>query len=262
MIHETNKLSHAYLIASDSEQERESMAAELAQKLVCESEDRLPCGLCRHCRKARAGLHPDIVYIERDRDDEGKLKREMTVGKMREMQADAWIRPNEAARKVYIVRDAQTMNVNAQNAILKLLEEPPGGACFILCADNAAALLPTVRSRCVELCGRSLAEETADEDMLVRIDAYLQAAAMRDLPALLKLLSAWEKLDTDGMRALIRTLRSRLTESLCLRASDHGLTRERLAALHALAARAEEYLRSNVGTKHVLGLLSAKTIEL
>lgn len=262
MMHEAEKLSHAYLISSGSVQEREAMAAELAQKMVCEGEGKLPCGLCRHCRKALAGLHPDIVYVERDRDDEGKLKREMTVGKMREMQADAWIRPNEATRKVYIVRDAQTMNANAQNAILKLLEEPPGGACFILCADNAAALLPTVRSRCVELSGKELTDDAADADMLARVEAYLSTAAKRDLPALLKLLSAWEKLDTESMRILVRALCNRLTEALCLRASDCGLSRERLSALHALATCAEEYLRANVGTKHILGLLSVKTIEL
>ena len=238
------------------------MAAELARKMVCEGEGEKPCGLCRHCRKALSGTHPDIVYVERDKDDKGNLQREMKVDKMRRMLADAWVRPNEALRKVYVIRDAQTMNVHAQNAILKLLEEPPGNACFILCADNAAAMLDTVRSRCIEINGAGELEQSCDAEMDVRVGEYLRLAAKRDLPALLKLLSAWEKLDTDGMRALIGALRSRLPEILCLRSPNFGMDRARIAALMELAMCAEEYLRANVGTKHILGLLSVRTIEL
>lgn len=256
------QLSHAYLVSSVSAQEREKIALELAMKLICRGEGKLPCGICPHCSKALAGIHPDVVYIERERDDKGEFKREMTVGIMREMQSDAWIRPNEAERKVYIIRDAQTMNHNAQNAILKLLEEPPGGACFILCADNAAVLLPTVRSRCVEVGGKAADDAELDTEMLLRIEAYLQAASENDIAALLKVLSAWEKLDTTAMRTLVTALCSYLAEALCLRRADFGLGRLRLAELHALATRANEFLRSNVGTKHVLGYLSVRTIEL
>lgn len=261
MMFEAENLSHAYLIASDSEQERETMAAALAQKMICESASERPCGVCRHCRKVQAGIHPDIVIVERDRDEDGVYKREFQVGKMREMLADAWIRPNEAQKKVYIIRDAQTLNQSAQNAILKLLEEPPGGACFILCADNAAALLDTVRSRCVEWSGTASADTVEDAETAARIDAYLKTAAARDLPGLLKLLCGWEALDMESLRQLVRALRSRLAAALCLRAQDFGLSRRYLSALLELAEQAEDYLRANVGRKHILGLLSVRTIQ-
>ncbi len=256
------KLFHAYLISSGTEQEREALAAKLAQTMVCQSGGQRPCGVCRHCRKALAGIHPDILYVERETDDKGVQKREITVGQARRMAADAWIRPNEADRKVYIIRDAQTLNLNAQNALLKLLEEPPAGASFILCADNAAALLDTVRSRCVERMlhvGESAEESGENADA---VDAWLGIAAKRDLPALLRLTAAWEKLDTDALRDRIDAMYAHIAEALCFRADARGLSREELGRLLELTDRAKRYLRANVGGKHVLGLLAAETIDM
>ncbi len=260
MMQAEEKLFHAYLISSGTAQERDRVAAFLAQTMVCESEGKRPCGVCRHCRKALAGIHPDIIYVERETDDKGAQKREISVSQARQMAADAWIRPNEAERKVYIVREAQTLNLSAQNALLKLLEEPPAGACFLLCADNAAALLDTVRSRCVERMLHAEASEPEEAEEDGQVAAYLRIAAENDLPALLKLLSEWERLDTDALRERIHALYARLSEALCLRADAMGLSRERLGELLALAGRAEDYLRANVGGKHVLGLLSANTV--
>ena len=256
------KLFHAYLISSGTAQEREKLAAALAQTMVCESTGERPCGVCRHCRKALAGIHPDILYVEREKDDKGVLKREISVAQARSMAADAWIRPNEAERKVYVVREAQLLNSSAQNALLKLLEEPPAGASFILCADNAAAMLDTVRSRCVErmLHAEAISAEDADEAEQVR--AYLRIAAKRELPALLRLTAEWEKLDTEALRERIHALYALLSEALCLRAEAPELSREELGRLLRLAERAENYLRANVGGKHVLGLLAAETIDV
>ena len=256
------KLFHAYLISSGTAQEREKLAASLAQTMVCEGEGERPCGVCRHCRKALAGIHPDILYVERETDDKGVQKREISVAQARRMAADAWIRPNEAERKVYIVREAQTLNASAQNALLKLLEEPPAGAYFILCADNAAALLDTVRSRCVEKTLHAETVSSEDAEAAEQIGMYLRIAAERDLPALLRLTADWEKLDTDALRDRIHALYAHLAEALCLRAEAPGLDREQLGRLLALAERAESYLRANVGGKHVLGLLAAETIDV
>ena len=255
-------LSHAYVIASDSESERSAMASRLARAMVCEGAGERPCDRCRHCRKALAGVHPDIVTVQRERDEKGNPKRELQVGQIRAMLSDAWIRPNEAEKKVYIIRDAQTMNQSAQNALLKLLEEPPGGACFLLCTDNAAALLPTVRSRCVELYGRAGADTTVDEVTAQRAESYLQQTAAGDLPGLVRTLAVWEKLDTETVRQTVGEIRRRLTEMLCLRTPDPGFGRVRLMELLALSAQAEDYLQGNVGAKHVLGLLAARSVPL
>ena len=262
MTAERRDLSHAYMVVSGSEAERSAMAARLARAMVCEGAGERPCDHCRHCRKALAGVHPDIVTVQRELDDKGNPKRELQVGQIRAMLSDAWIRPNEAEKKAYIIRAAQTMNQSAQNALLKMLEEPPGGSCFILCTDNAAALLPTVRSRCVELWGRGEQDTAPDEAAVQRASAYIELTAAGNLPGLVQTMAVWEKLDTEAVRQTVEEICRRLTEMLCLRLPDPGFGRRRLGELLELMARAETYLRGNVGAKHVLGLLAARSIAL
>ena len=153
-------LSHADILSGAPGSGKRTLAGLLAQALVCTGggEDlpcggNVPCGACSGCRKAAAGIHPDIIRVGTDGKD-------ITVAQVRALRADAYIRPNEAARKVYVVENAQSMNPSAQNALLKRLEEGPAYAAFLLLADNAAALLPTVRSRCE---GLSLSPVGADQ---------------------------------------------------------------------------------------------------
>ncbi len=236
----------------------EDAAVRISAACVCTSSllDK-PCTRCAACKKAFARIHPDVHIAQ----GSGSA-RSFHVDEIRFIREDAYVRPNEAARKVYLFLHAEDMTESAQNALLKLLEEPPAGACFILCADNAAALLDTVRSRCVE---KTLHAETAtseDAEADEQIGAYLRIAAERDLPALLRLTADWEKLDTDALRDRIHALYAHLAEALCLRAEAPGLDREQLGRLLALAERAESFLRANVGGKHVLGLLAAETIDV
>lgn len=134
-------LSHAYLLSGPAGCGKRTLAGLLSQALVCSGAGEVPCGACDHCRKAVAGVHPDILRVGNDGKD-------ITVSQVREVRSDAYIRPNEAGRKVYILENAQTMNGSAQNALLKLLEEGPAYAAFLLLSDNSGAMLPTVRSRC------------------------------------------------------------------------------------------------------------------
>ena len=149
----------------------------LAAALVCDRRGgALPCLSCAGCRKAEGGIHPDIVRV----GDDGK---DISVAQVRALRADAYIRPNEAERKVYILENAQTMNASAQNAMLKLLEEGPAYAAFLLLTDNAAALLPTVRSRCEHLPLSPVTQREAelwlDEHYPDQPQAARQAAADR-----------------------------------------------------------------------------------
>ncbi|NCC68580.1 MAG: hypothetical protein EOM14_10395, partial [Clostridia bacterium] len=107
------KLSHAYIIASPSEAERNAAALRLAAAMLCESEGERPCGVCRHCRKVMAGIHPDVITIDREENDKGQKKREIPVGRIRAVVSDAQVMPNEAAVKAYIIADADAMNVPA-----------------------------------------------------------------------------------------------------------------------------------------------------
>ena len=151
-------LSHAYILSGPAGSGKRTLAGLLAAALVCTGGGERPCLSCPGCRKALAGIHPDIVRA----GDDGK---DISVAQVRQLRADAYIRPNEADRKVYILEKAQTMNPSAQNAMLKLLEEGPAYAAFLLLTDNAAALLPTVRSRC-ELLPLSPVTEAEAEDWL------------------------------------------------------------------------------------------------
>lgn len=137
-----NPLSHAYLITGGSGDSRAALARRLAAAYLCEGEHP-PCGTCRACRKAAKGAHPDVAYATLPPD-----RQEISVEQIRTLRADAYIRPNEGKGKVYIIDPADAMNAAAQNALLKVLEEGPAYAAFLLLADRPGMLLDTVRSRC------------------------------------------------------------------------------------------------------------------
>ncbi|MEG0035520.1 MAG: hypothetical protein RR743_02560 [Oscillospiraceae bacterium] len=250
------KMSHAFIVASPDIELREKKAFELACKLLCERREIAPCFECPQCKKALAGIHPDLITVERLIDDKGKQKRELVVEQIRALTADAWVRPGQADKKVYLIRDAGFMNTAAQNAALKLLEEPPAHAAFILCAESAEALLATIRSRCVTI--RVTGEKTRVENEFAT--KYISIAAKRDMAALCAFCSRCEAEDTEHITELINAIRLSLGDIVCQRSTNTGLSRPDAVRLLPLCERAAEYLRLNVGAKHVLGLLCARTI--
>lgn len=146
------KLSHFYLISGPAGSGRHTLADLLAAAMLCQ-EPEGPCGVCRACRKALGHTHPDYITID---DPE---KKTVPVDLIRQARADMFIRPNEGQRKIYLFPRAQDMGIPGQNALLKVLEEPPPYGVFLLLTDNPEKLLPTVRSRCVELKLKALPEE-------------------------------------------------------------------------------------------------------
>lgn len=153
------RLPHAIIVSSGTEQQRLDFALFLAAASVCSSHGEVPCLLCKNCKKAFDGNHPDILYFERE-----KGKKEFSVKIVRDMiKPQAYVKPNEADSKVFIIKDAQFMNSGAQNALLKIFEEPPAGVRFILCCDYPSALLETIRSRAAEyplIAGENQSEES------------------------------------------------------------------------------------------------------
>lgn len=138
---ESGRLPHAVIIEGEEGLGKKTLARELARALVCRGESR-PCGECTQCHKASAGVHPDISeYIP------SGTANSFHVDTVREIITDAYMQPNEAEYKVYILADAHCMNANAQNALLKILEEPPEYVIFILTVKSKSALLSTVLSR-------------------------------------------------------------------------------------------------------------------
>ena len=135
-------LSHAYILSGPAGSGRHTLARLLCGAMLCAaSGGERPCGRCAPCRKVFSGVHPDVAVISGPR--EGKP---ITVDQVRALRSDAYIRPNEGERKIYLLEQADRMNQSAQNAMLKLLEEGPAYAVFLLLAENGGGLLQTVRS--------------------------------------------------------------------------------------------------------------------
>ena len=149
-----DRVSHAYLITGDGASGKDRIAAAFAQTLQCASlRERLAeitsldevdaCGTCRSCRQAADGNMPDLTVWSHEKP------KSFSVEDVRNLVTDVQIRPFESSRKVYILPDAHLMTPEAQNALLKTLEEPPSYVVLILLSDSADAMLETIRSRCV-----------------------------------------------------------------------------------------------------------------
>jgi DNA polymerase III delta prime subunit len=145
MTHLPQPLSHAYILTGGGQDSRRELARRLTAAYLCENTP-APCGHCRHCEKVAKGIHPDVFTLS---PAEGK--REIVASDARALRSDAYVRPNEASRKVYLIDPAEAMNPVAQNALLKVLEDGPAYAAFLLLTGQPGQLLETIRSRCETL---------------------------------------------------------------------------------------------------------------
>lgn len=146
---ESGRFPHALIIEGEEGIGKKTLAKDIACALVCRGDDK-PCGECAQCKKAIGAIHPDISeYIP------AGTANSFHVDTVRNIINDAYVQPNEADYKIYILANAHCMNQNAQNALLKILEEPPKYVVFILTTNSKSALLSTVLSRsvCVSLEG-------------------------------------------------------------------------------------------------------------
>ena len=256
-------LSHALLLTGSGD--RLNLARYAAAALECEADGGRPCGVCRACRKVEEEIHPDVITV---RDDQHK---NVAVAVIREMRSDAYIRPNEGRRKVYIFPDCALLTEQDQNVLLKIVEEGPPYAAFPFCAENPSGVLQTLRSRCVELKLRPAADrgdslETAEQlcraigsrrrgavmEVAVRLEKKKlereQAAAMLERSRALfaaALLSLYGRQPEDLDREIAGFLAKNLTKTQIMS------TIEMLEKYHGECAY-------NVGTGHLLGALAAE----
>ena len=204
-----NPLSHAYLVTGGNGDSRADLVRRLTAAYLCEGE-RPPCGGCRACRKAAAGTHPDVFHTAPAPD-----KQEIAVDQIRALRADAYIRPNEGRRKVYVIAPADAMNPAAQNALLKVLEEGPAYAAFLLDAAQPGRLLDTVRPRC-ELLALPPEEDKPDPELQARAAALaellLTGTELDAAQALVEL--ELEKPKADGLSALLLAVEGQVSRRL------------------------------------------------
>lgn len=136
------RFPHALVLQGDEGCGKRTLAKLLAKALVCRDREHAPCGACPSCIRAAAGSHPDIRVVEGSGNT-----RSLTVDMVKEVTADAYRMPEEADVNVYILLMGSRTADAAQNKLLKVIEEPPEGAVFILVCESAEQLLPTIRSR-------------------------------------------------------------------------------------------------------------------
>ena len=239
-----NRFAHFYLISGPRGSGKHTLAKLLAGAMMCENDHR-PCGTCNACRKIMAGTHPDFITVE---DPEHK---NVPVKLIREYRESIFVRPNEGSRKIYLF--PQEMGIEGQNALLKVLEEPPAYAVFLILSDNPEKLLPTVRSRCTELQltavepallkpwlaakfpgsdsgtidaairrsggypGQAMEILEKGENLPPEVEAFVKSYAARDTMGLVQVLTPMEKWKRDQALSVFAAWLSALQEGLACR---------------------------------------------
>ncbi len=163
---QNNRLNHAYIFDGARGSGKHTIANTFAKTLNCEEGSLSPCGRCISCETFESGNNPDIIYVRRGFDKNGKRRSNIVVDDVREyINKNVEIKPYRNRYKIFIIEDADLMNVEAQNAFLKTLEEPPEYAVFLLLAENYNRFLVTVLSRCQRFSMHNIPTK--------RISAYL-----------------------------------------------------------------------------------------
>ena len=146
-----DKVSHAYILNGEKGSGKKMLADLFAMTLQCEEHTPNPCGECHSCKQAKSGNHPDIIHVKHEKPNT------ISVDDIRtQVNNDIVIKPYSSPYKIYIIPEADLLSVQAQNALLKTIEEPPSYAVIFLLTENAESLLPTIMSRCVMLKLRNI----------------------------------------------------------------------------------------------------------
>lgn len=146
-----NRVSHAYILNGERGSGKKMLASLFAMTLLCEKQGKDPCNNCHSCKQAESGNHPDIIRVMHEKPNT------ISVDDIREQVNNTIdIKPYQGPYKIYIIPAADKMTVQAQNALLKTIEEPPEYAVILLLTENADLLLPTINSRCVMLKLRNI----------------------------------------------------------------------------------------------------------
>ena len=155
------RVSHAYILSGEEGMGRKTIAKAFAMTLLCEKHGTEPCMECHSCKQFLSGNHPDVIWVTHEKPasigvDDVRIQINDTVS----------IRPYSSPYKIYLVDEAEKMTVQAQNALLKTIEEPPAYAVVMLLADNPDALLPTISSRCVQLNLKPVGDQLVKEYLM------------------------------------------------------------------------------------------------
>ena len=250
---------HQCILSGPEGSGRHTLAQILAQALVCQEPQavRRPCGQCTSCQKVAQGIHPDVIPIQRFLPPESK---EIKVDAARQLRQDAYVRPNEGRCKVYLLD--LPLNANAQNALLKLLEDGPAYTAFLILTDQPASLLETVRSRCVHFRLTPPHEEAQAETSLG--EAWLNALCANSELALVECVAKFvaDKVTRDQLEESYQVLSQRLVEELIHPNPKLTIPRAKLVALTKLAEEARNQCAFNPSVGHSAGWFAARSWQI
>ena len=257
-------LSHALLFTGSGD--RAGLARYAAAAMECTADRGQPCGVCPACRKVGGDIHPDVITV-RDPDH-----KNIAVDVVRSIRADAYIRPNEGRRKVYLFPDCALLTEQDQNVLLKIVEEGPPYAAFLFCAENPSQVLQTLRSRCVEVKLRPGTEE--DGEPSEAAEALCRAIGSRRRGAVAELAVRLEKkkLDREALSAMLERSRGSFAAALLLLYGQQpggmdreiapflakNLTKTQIMSTIELLQKYHGECAYNVGPGHVLGALAVE----
>ena len=255
-------LSHALLFTGGGD--KTGLARYAAAAMECMAAQGQPFGVCPACRKVLEDIHPDVITV---RDPEHK---NIAVDVVRAIRSDAYIRPNEGQRKVYIFPDCALLTEQDQNVLLKIVEEGPPYAAFLFCAENPSQVLRTLRSRCVEIKLRPGSEE--DGEPSEAAEALCRAIGSRRRGAVAELAVRLEKkkLDREALSAMLERSRAAFAAALLLLYGQEpgemeiapflakNLTKSQIMSTIELLQKYHGECAYNVGPGHVLGALAAE----
>jgi hypothetical protein len=257
-------LPHAVILSGAGD--RLAAGRYLAAAMVCRGEGRRPCLTCEPCRKVLGDIHPDVHIVR----EEGR--RELSVDEIRRIRQDAYIYPNDGEQKVYLFADCTQLNERDQNVLLKIVEEGPAHAGFIFCAESAAALLPTIRSRCVELKLRGGEDGAAAEQAQELCRAFATGQLMPVVSLLVSLENRRPK--REQVQQLLQDAWRTVSRALLLQYGapeepsepaaelSRKLSRRQLQRLNDMLAHYGAECDYNVGAGHVLGAVCAEWEEI
>ena len=160
-------VSHAYILNGERGSGKKLLANLFAMSMQCQNrdEDGDACGKCRSCKQAMSGNHPDIIHVTHEKPNT------ISVDDIRvQVNDDIVIRPYSSKYKIYIIADADLMTAQAQNALLKTIEEPPEYAVIMLLTENAETLLPTIRSRCIMMKLRNIKDQLVKKYLMEQLE--------------------------------------------------------------------------------------------
>ncbi|MDD3338646.1 MAG: DNA polymerase III subunit delta' [Lachnospiraceae bacterium] len=160
----TDKVSHSYIFGGEAGSGKKLLASLFAMTLQCEEQGLDPCLKCDSCKKALSKNHPDIINVIHEKPNT------ISVDEIRsQVVNDVGIKPYSGKYKIYIISEAEKMNPQAQNALLKTIEEPPEYVIIILLTNNVEGMLPTIQSRCVILNFKAVCDNLVREYLMERL---------------------------------------------------------------------------------------------